>query len=126
MSTTMPKETAKQAAFNFFLKHAAYSYNPATETKSQGRARTARRLAKAEADAKGLGFTFEWTDDWSCGSHIEEYGEESYPEEPTTCETCICKSFHGEVLASLSCIDDADAAYRRVVEAELALEALAN
>jgi hypothetical protein len=43
---------------------------------------------------------------------------------PTTCETCTCYGADGAILASLSCIDDATPEYRRVVEAELASEAM--
>jgi hypothetical protein len=101
------KATPKQQAYLFFLRNAV-----------RGRSYTARELAKAERDAAALGFTFEWCSDWSC-DHQKKFGYE-----PASCQTCLCRSFHGEVLASLSCIDDADAAYRRVVQAELALEAL--
>jgi hypothetical protein len=126
-SSTMkqPKQTPKNIAFTFFLANAGFSYDPKTEARSRGRARCARQLAKAERDAAALGYTFEWTDDWAVGSHVQEYGEESYPTEPSTCESCVCRDTEGKVVASLGCIDDADRNYRRVIEAELAAEALA-
>jgi len=34
--------------YNFFLKHAGYSYNPQTETKEQGRRRCAKALVQAK------------------------------------------------------------------------------
>lgn len=117
-------QTAKQAAYLFFLKHGACSYTPGKETKRQGYARQARQLAKAERDARALGYTFEWTDDWSIGSHVREFGEESYPEEPGTCESCIMRDPAGNVVQSLGCVDDASREYRRAIEAELALEEL--
>lgn len=124
MTTT--KQTPKQAAFTFFLANAGFSYDPKTETPAKGRARCARQLAKSERDATALGYTFEWFDDWTVGSHVQEYGEESYPNEPSTCESCVCRDASGAVVASLGCIDDADRTYRRVIEAELASEALAS
>jgi hypothetical protein len=122
------KQTAQQAAFRFFLANAGYSYNPQTETPAQGKAKTARKLAKAERDARAYGYTFEWSDDWSIGNHKEAYGADSvYAErEPDSCEQCICRDEKGNVIASLGCIDDANNEYRRVIEAELACEALAS
>lgn len=116
----------KDKNVQFFFKHAGFSYDPKTETKTQGRIRCARSLAHAEQTARELDWRFEWSDDWSLGcSHKEFYGADSaYAErEPETCESCLL--FDGDrVLASLSCIDDADDNYRRVIQAELALEAL--
>ncbi len=117
-------QTAKQAAYLFFLKHGACSYTPGKETKRQGYARQARQLAKAERDARALGYAFEWSDDRSIGSHVWEFGEKSSSEEPTTCERCVMRDSAGKVAQSLGCIDDASREYRRVIEAELALEEL--
>jgi hypothetical protein len=116
----------KPSAVRFFFSHAGYSWNPQTETPTQGRWRTARDLTRAEGYANANDWTFEWSDDWACGSHVREYGSESYPEEPSTCETCLLRDAEGNVLESLGCIDDASAEYRRVVQAELASEALAS
>jgi hypothetical protein len=52
------KPSAKQLAFQFFLAHAGYSYDPTKETERQGRARCARQLAKAESDASRVGIHF--------------------------------------------------------------------
>lgn len=109
----------KQAAFAFFFEHAGFSYDPKTETANKGKARCARQLAKAERDARALGYTFEWISDHPFNSHGSDRSE--WPE---TCEVCICRDQDGKSLASLSCIDDASSEYRRVVEAELALESL--
>jgi hypothetical protein len=118
------KQTPKQAAYLFFLRNAGYSYDPKTQTKQQGRAAGARRLAKAERDARALGYTFEWEDDWTIGDHFKEYGECYANGEPETCESCVMRDSAGKVVQSLGCIDDATREYRRVVEAELALEEL--
>lgn len=121
------KQSPKQAAYLFFLKHAGYSYDPKTETPKAGRSRCARQLAKAERDARALGYTFEWDDD------PDGYDSQARKEGVQTCESCVC--LDGEdpadgdrnrhVLASLGGIWDATREYQRVVEAELALEALA-
>jgi hypothetical protein len=113
--------TAREA---FFFDNAGYSYHTATEKPEQGRARCARELARAEVYAGEQGWEFTWEDDWMCGSHVREFGRESYEHEPSTCESCVLRDAEGNVLASLGCIDDADSNYRRVIEAELASEAL--
>jgi hypothetical protein len=108
----------------FFYDHAGWSYNPQTESKLAGHMNSAKQLAEAERQVRNLGWRFDWQDDWTVGSHTAEYGKDCG--EPETCESCIVYSEVGTILASLHCIDDADHNYRRVIEAELALEALAN
>ena len=110
----------------FFYRQAGFGYDPKVETKNQGRIRGARALAEAERMARSFGWEYHWTDDWEIGSHVKYYGEQSFPEEPATCECCQLLDAGGVVLESLSCIDDADKNYRRVVEAELALEAISK
>jgi hypothetical protein len=105
----------------FFFDHAGWNYNPKTETKKEGRIRCARSLADAEQLAQSYGLQFRWQDDWAVGDHTREF---DYKSNPSTCESCVCEDGEDNVLASLSCIDDADDNYRRVVEAELALEAI--
>ncbi len=116
-------QTPKQAAYLFFLKHAGYSYDPKTETKQAGRSRCARQLAKAERDARALGFTFQWDD--LPMNHFAEYGEAYANGEPELCESCLCFNADNQLVASLGRIDGATREHRRVVEAELAMEALA-
>jgi len=118
------KRSPKQSAYLFFLRNAGTSYNPATETRRQGRSRGARDMARAERDARKLGYWFEWRPDWQVGSHVCEFGTESYPTEPATCEQCLMLDAEGQVVQSLGCVDDASCEYRRVVEADLALEEL--
>ena len=107
------------SAYQFFRTHAGGIIG--------NNAATALALAKAERYANMHDLKFEWSDDWSVGSHREFYGKGSCYEdhEPSTCESCVLwNAAHTKVLASLSCIDDASAEYRRVIEAELALEAM--
>lgn len=112
----------------FFYQHAGYSWNPKTETQEQGRIRCAKELAEAELQADRRNWSYEWSDDWSIGSHKKFYGEDSaYADhEPSSCESCVLRDEDGNVLASLGCIDDADNNYRRVIEAELTDEALTH
>ncbi len=106
----------------FFFDHAGFSYNPKNETPLEGRLQCAQALARAEHTAREMGITFEWQDDWMV-DHAKEY--ECYEDGgPQTCEFCIARDAEGNVRASLGCIDDADANYRRVIEAELADEAI--
>ena len=85
----------------------------------ESRSRRAYELARAEIAAGIAGAEFEWEDDWDIGSHVEQF--DCYEEEPKTCEL-VDMVVDGEVVASLGCVDDADDAYRRIVEAELAHE----
>lgn len=127
MATT--KQTPKQAAYLFFLKNAGYSYTPGTETPKAGRSRCARELAKAERDAAALGYYFEWCNDWD-GCIGCDCGEDSCScstGEPHEC--LVCQIFPPEsesCAASLGSICEPSREYRRVIEAELALEALAQ
>lgn len=115
--------TAKEAAYRFFYANAGWGYDPKTQTPQQGRAAGARRLAKAERDARALGYTFEWEYDWSV-DHEKEFPDCYSESGPETCEGCIMRDKGGKVVQSLWCIDDASKEYRRVVEAELALDEL--
>lgn len=102
-------------------EHAGFSVQT-NETTKQGRARSARERAQAEKWARDNGMTFVWEDDWEVGSHVREF--DAYDSEPETCESCIAYDRDGNVVASLGCIDDATPEYRRVIEAELASEAM--
>lgn len=110
----------------FFYKHAGFSYNPATQTKRQGRERTARLLAQAEKDARRLGIYFDWEVDMdgcigcTCGG-ADCSCCTGVPHETLG---CVARASDGEALASLWGICEPTREYKRVVEAELALEAL--
>lgn len=114
-------------AVAFFMENGSWS-RYATETEAQGRARSGLSLARAERKAKRKDWYVTWDDDWTLAtSHAQEFGE-AYADmangEPNTCQTATLYNSRGDVLASLGCIDDADKDYRRVVEAELAAQAL--
>lgn len=98
----------------FFFDHAGWGYDPLTETSDEGRARCAKRLAAAEQWATDEGMSFEWTPD----EYADEPGE----------WCCVARDAGGVVLASLGGVGFESGEpwgdpYRRVVEAELALEA---
>jgi hypothetical protein len=120
------RQTAKQAAFYFFLKNAGYSYDPKTETPKQGRARCARELAKAERDARALGYSFEWVDDECIGCDCDNPECECSSGEPHESLCCIIRDENGRVAGSLGSICKPSREYARVVEAEVASEALAE
>lgn len=125
-------------AVTFFYKHAGWGYRPDVETPSQGRRRGARQLAKAEAWAESQELVAVWQFDPDCGpddfdfesdkDHVREHGAVGcILYRPCLEHGTDCK--HAEVLGSLwgiteSLVNAERDAYRRVVEAELALEAM--
>lgn len=110
------KTNLKQAEA-FFYKHAGYSYGPG-ETATQGRKRGAKALAQAEAHANKQGWEVKWEED------VDSYSLAK--DEPDVSEwlSAVLYDEKGKVLASLGGIGDPDKNYSRVVEAELALEAM--
>lgn len=130
--TTPPKRstTAKQAAYRFFYANAGWGYDPAKESSTQGRARGARLLAKAERDATALGYSFLWEEDYdgypdTLGDHAAWCDDEQngLPHEHEVF-VCIMSKPDGEACQVLGAIIEPSREYRRVVEAELALEEL--
>jgi hypothetical protein len=107
-------------AAKFFYDRAGYSYPTGTDPEV-ARKLSASRLAQAEQWARISGYTFQWSEDWEVGSHVQFFGD-AYDTEPESCEQVSMVNAEGEVVASLGCVDDADRDYGRVVEAELALE----
>ena len=103
----------------FFMKHAGVSYQPGKETRAQGTRRGAKALARAEQYAEEQGWKVEW-----------EYDQDEYQmgdaetEMPNEVLVAVLEDADGHVLKSLGGIGDPSDSYRRVVEAELALEAM--
>lgn len=118
---TPEREQRLRDATGFFLEHGPTSWHPDYETEEEGALRGARELAEAELFAKDHGWTFTWRDDREL-DHVHEF--EAYGEEPETCEQATLYDEDDNDLASLGCIDDATDDYRRVVEAQLADEAI--
>lgn len=111
--------------YQFFLRHAGFSYDPKTETADAGRRRNARDLANAERRASAAGMSFGWSID-------PDIDSSEWCDDPPAYDqwVCVCRDAVGDSVASLGGIDfGRDGSpysdpYRRVVEAELAREAL--
>jgi hypothetical protein len=107
--------TAK--AITFFAKHAGYAARSG-ESRAQAKRRAGKALARAEAEASARGWRVEWEGDPELPDHdIADY-------EPKEVLGAVLRDQHGHVLASLWGIMDPSRNYARVIEAELALEAL--
>lgn len=108
-----------RAAFRFFHQHAGGAVDQ--------KARNAWALAKAEHIAQQRGWECRWEWDGESASELKDLcwdcgrGNCSRDHE---CMGCVLRDENGNVLESLWGILDADGAYRRTVEAELASEAL--
>jgi len=107
-------------AVDFFRKHAGYAVR-AGESKARAKTRGAQALARAEAEAEARGWTVEWEHD------PEEWQGDD--ERPFEVLTAVLRDANGDVLASLGGIGmtgnrKTDRDYGRVIEAELAAEAL--
>ena len=88
-------------------------------------ARTALALAKAEEQAQQYGLVFVWEPDFVTPDDVNHdyWCKKDYCQHHIA--VCICTDPEtGEVLDSLGGIIDADQAYQRVIEAEMALNAL--
>jgi len=118
-------------AYQFFLEHAGYSWDPAVETQEVGRDRCARALASAEERGTELGFTCEFSEDGEADRSFMDTPD--YSAEDRRCAEFYCavvRDAAGEVLTSVSGIHedirDPQGArdYRRVVRAELFMEGL--
>lgn len=123
------KAKAQRAALTpaeqFFYDHAGFSYDPKTETRKQGRVRCAKELAESESIAARLGYEFEW--DWDQDPDLSWMSDEERAQEhEVLCCRIIDPTDRKYSLASLCGITDPDTNYRRVIEAELASEAIAE
>ncbi len=113
-----------QQAQAFFYEHAGWSQSPG-ESKHQGKTRCAKALAKAEARATSNGYSFAWDIDPDSNSSDFSNRKPYYD-----LWFCLCRDASGHIVASLYAIDFGAGGspwgqpYRRVVEAELASEAL--
>lgn len=120
--------------YHFFLKHAGYGYAPKAETKQRGRIRRARALAKAERDARVGGFSFSWGIDpfTTSADWIDDNEDGGRNRTPWQIWECRMRNADGGLVNSLHGIDFGRNGtpwgdpYRRVVEAELAIEGLTN
>lgn len=100
-------------AYRFMFDNAGYATPP-------GRAVCAAQLARAEAEAKQAGVTYQWDADVDCDV---SWMSEAERKQDHVCEYVIAR-LNGQVIGSLGGIVDATDEYRRVIEAELAAEAI--
>ena len=108
----------------FFFEHAGYSVRP-TETDYEGRVRSAREAAAAEREGRARDFSFVWEIDRDTDSSEHSDEKPAYK-----LWTCVAYDVNAKIIAFLGGIDFGrggtphGSTYRRVVEAELAAEAL--
>ena len=110
-----------ESAVSFFYANAGYGWNPKKETQEQGRMRCAKALARAERKASIAGYSYLWELDGMTNREWTDEGEET----PTWQGRMF--DADGVCVAGLYGIDFGSGEpwgnpYRRVVEAELALE----
>lgn len=107
--------TSMLRAYRFFFEHAGYVVGQ--------RAQCALALARAEQHARDNDWTGDWVDD-DCADLSWMSDEDQ--RQPHEVLGCILRDPSGHVLGSLWGITDPDRAYMRVIEAELASEAVEN
>jgi len=102
----------------FFYKHGGYGRSPG-QSVEEGRRESAERLARAEAFGESAGWKVSWTTDQ------DEYQlGDAETEPPSEVLVATLLDADDNVLGSLGGIGDPDNNYKRVVEAELALDAM--
>lgn len=116
----------RQSAFVFFHANAGNSWNPETETEMEGRNRSAQRLVDAEQWAWDQGIEYRWEEDVQPDRSGIDHNAPLW----------VCIAYHdGEIIESMGGIDlgegdpwpnSSGRTYARVVEAELALDAMAT
>lgn len=122
------RHAARTPAVAFFYENAGYGYNPASETREQGRERGAVALANAEAYAKSNGYAVAWEHDPHADDSFLSARERAHAEFYSAVLYAPSEEWWNddarEVVASLHGIHNPDSAYRRVVAAELMLDAM--
>jgi hypothetical protein len=120
-------------AEQFFYDHAGYSYDPEREKRTSGKTRTAILLANAERKARRRNWLYEWSID----PNAEITPGDGYYVSGAAHWTVILRDIDGVTLGTLGSIDLGFAhgdcgepkqpendPYHRVVQAELAFEAI--
>lgn len=113
-------------ALEFFAENAGYSTPP-------GRMVCARDLARAEAEGSRRGWVVGWEPETECYCGEFDYSCACFVDRGTRRGDCACSvailysgwgDRRADIIGSLGGICSADSAYRRVVSAELMLDAL--
>jgi hypothetical protein len=131
------KKNPRKGAEEFFYEHAGYVYDPKTQTAEEGRRATAKALANAEQWAWDNNYEFEWEREIRLATRTVELAVEAWsefldgtgidPEDVSDIVSVVMRTEDGEGVESLGAIiegydNEYNRNYRRVVEAELALE----
>lgn len=109
-------------AYRFFKANAGYIVGQASQF--------ALQMARAEIAARNTDVIYTWGfDDYCDDSFVDTWdntgkARKQWDAQDHACEYCDLHDADGNLLASLCGIWDASADYRRVVQAELALEAI--
>jgi hypothetical protein len=124
----MTPRTFELEAYHHMREHAGMSYQPSIETREQGAVRSALELARAEYVARHSAVYFAWqADDDPDLSWMDADARTELERGETAMMACVLYGADGESLASLWGIHMRDPwqadPYRRVIEAQLALEA---
>jgi hypothetical protein len=124
----MQEQTFTFAGYRFMHEYAGYGYRPSIETPEQGRVRVALELARAEYAASKRGAFVQWaTDSYPDTSWMDDETRAEFDAGETVMMDAVLYDEQGAPRASLSgihlCTPWMADPYRRVVEAELALEA---
>lgn len=110
--------------FMFFYENCGFSYDPKTETQEEGKQGCAKALEIAEKEARNRGMYYDWDIDPIEDSSSFKKGK------PYSLWLCRMYDSTEEMVASLGGIDFGrdgtpyGKPYKRVIEAELAQEAL--
>ena len=116
-------------AAEFFYLNGSWSYQPGEQTPDEGRRECARAAAMAERWASEAGIEFYWSEDNdACADAMDDSGDWV---QLGQLWRCVAIDSNGQPLSSLGGVDFASGqpwgeSYRRVVEAELAHEAMEN
>jgi hypothetical protein len=117
-SPSQKKNDRLRKKIAFFYEHGGYSTSPG-QSVEEGRRESAERLARAEAFGEEAGWKVSWEPDQ------EEYQMgDAETEPPSEVYVAALLDANDNVLGSLGGIGDPDNNYKRLVEAELALEAM--
>ncbi len=127
-------------AEQFFYDNAGWSYDPKVETSDEGKVKCAKVMAQAEIWARENCYSFQW--DYERENPSDVFGKACpkrekciddkcpyahyNPKNDFFCATIWDNSDTPEVVGSLGMIAAPSPEYRRVVEAELAMEAQAR
>lgn len=110
----------------FFYENAGFSYDPKTESPEEGRRRCAVEMSYEEQRARNLGYSFSWEPD--------DLDSSEFSDDQPAWKLWVCTMYgpSGAVCNSLSGVDFGRDGipygnpYRRVVEAELAVEEMSR